>query len=186
LVPAPAPGGASPPAAPEPGAPAATAPLVAQDFEDGRALGWSAGKIAKGPPRPGSRFALAGVEYAPGRTQSLGVSLESENGLFRYDGDVEVHFVYWLGETVGRKPYVEVSFREAGRRFEFVHRTREVTGGSWQEARVRLAEARPYQRRERRPTPGATVTLLKLKTNVRTEDVFFVDDVRVVRVPRER
>jgi hypothetical protein len=157
--------------------------LVRFDFEQSLDPRWRAGRLTKGPPRGRSRFCLSGEAY--NRPQpSLGVRLEDPAGLFPYSQDLAVRFVYWLGEPIGaRRPYIEVSFFSARTAQEYILRIRDTAGGGWKEAAVRLAEGRPYHAGGVRPADGDRITLLKIKTTARMEDVFFVDDVTVVRQP---
>jgi hypothetical protein len=137
------------------------------------------------PPRPGGdgRHCVAGVLFSE-RLRSLTVRLGDKHGLFAYADDQVLVFDYWIGAWTGeRAPRFEVTLRALHRPgADFKFRVNDPRPAVWQTAVVPLGDLRDSKAGpDDRLHPGDRVVLMKFVTDSGTQDVLYVDDLRVLQ-----
>jgi hypothetical protein len=161
--------------------------VAAWDFEDGAAPKLVGGRLVEGPPRRGNRYCLQGTQYHPKFRRSLGVQIDGrEGGLFPYDDDLIVVFDYWLGAWLGDKPpRLTVGFYDLGERKLTESLIREPRPATWTTVAVRFSDMRHHQGGGT-GRPGDTIGVLRFVSDHGVQDIFFIDNVRVVRLSPRR
>lgn len=138
------------------------------------------------PPRPGfdSDRCLAAVLFDE-RLRALSVRLGDDDGLFRFSDDLVLVFDYWIGAWVGdRAPRLDVTLRVKGLpRTDYSFFVEHPRPATWQRAVIPLRDLRNTKPpgSDERPGAGERIVLIKLVTDSGTQDVLYVDGLRVLR-----
>lgn len=139
------------------------------------------------PPGAGGGRCINGVHFET-HPEQVGMSLgDWHRPVFAYSEDLFISFDYWIGQTTGRDPDIEVILyhgNDISFRMDFATHVR----GRWAHVTLPLAAARRWRDPNKAPQSGDVVKAVHIAMPSRADDVFFIDNVEIARfaVARDR
>ncbi len=141
---------------------------------------WMSGTVKDCPPDSGRHRCLAG-EHFKSHPEQVGVTLgDWRRVVMAYTADLFITFDYWIGETTGRDPDVEVLLqRDNGHAFRMDLATH--VRGRWAHVTLPLSALRRWHDPGEALRDGDLITAVHLTMPSRADDVFLVDNVEIAR-----